>query len=74
MESLELHTGASTEHWEYNTTLSYVLEAKIVTPRVKHIEITVCFLQEKLTMVSISQDMRSLLPLRQIIAPNHDKI
>ena len=47
MEDLALHTGAPTEHCEYNTSFISVVEAKIDTPRVKHIDIPVCFLQEK---------------------------
>ena len=47
MESLALYTGAPTVHWEDNTSCISVVEAKIVTPRVKHIDIPVCFLQEK---------------------------
>ena len=47
MEALALHTGAQTVHWEDNTSCSSIVEAKTVTPRVKHIEIPVCFLQEK---------------------------
>ena len=47
MEALALHTGAPTVHWEDNTSYISVIEAKIVTPRVKHIDISVCFLQEK---------------------------
>ena len=45
MEALALHTGAPTIHWEDNTSCISVLEAKIVTPRVKHMDILVCFLQ-----------------------------
>ena len=47
MEALALHTGAPTVHWEDNTSFISLVEAKRVTPRVKHIDITVCFLQEK---------------------------
>ena len=47
MEALALHTGAPTVHWEDNTSCIYVVEAKIVTPIVKHIGIIVCFLQEQ---------------------------
>ena len=47
MEALALHTGAPTVHWEDNTTFISVVEAKNVTPRVKHIDIPVCFQQEK---------------------------
>ena len=46
MEALALHTSASTVHWEHNTSCISVDEAKIVTPRVKHICIPVYFLQE----------------------------
>ena len=45
MESLSLQTGKLTVHWEDNTSCIYIVEAKIFTPRVKHIEIPVCFLQ-----------------------------
>ena len=47
MEALALSTGAPTVHWDYNTSCISVVEAKRVTPRVKHIDITVCFLQEQ---------------------------
>ena len=47
IEALSLHTGAPTLHWEYNTSCIYVVEAKIVNLRVKHIGIPLCFLQEK---------------------------
>ena len=45
MEYVALHTGAPTVHLEENIFCISVVEAKIVTPRVKHIEIPVCFLQ-----------------------------
>ena len=45
MESLEIHTGAPTFYWGYNTSCISVVEVKIVTPRVKHIDIPVCFLK-----------------------------
>ena len=48
MEALALSTGATTVHWEDNTSCISVVEAKRVTPRVKHIDIPVCFLQEKI--------------------------
>ena len=47
MEDLALYTGAPKVHWEDNTSCISVVEAKIVTPRVKHIDIPVCFLQEQ---------------------------
>ena len=46
MESLALHTGAPTLHWEYNTSFIYVVEFKRVTPIIKHIGIPVFFLLE----------------------------
>ena len=36
------------EYWEDKKRCIYVVEAEIVTPRVKHIDIPVCFLQEKI--------------------------
>ena len=45
MEALALYTGAPTEHWEDNTSCISVVEAKRVTPRVKHIDIPVYFQQ-----------------------------
>ena len=48
MESLSLQTGAPPVHWEDKIICIYVVEDKIVTPRVKNIEIHVCFLQEQL--------------------------
>ena len=47
MEALAFYIGAPTVHWEDNTSCISVFEAKWVTPRVKQIDITVCFLQEK---------------------------
>ena len=47
MEALALYTGAPTVHWEDNTSCISVVEAKRVTPQVKHIDIPVCFLQEQ---------------------------
>ena len=46
-EDLALHTGAHTVHWEDRKSFIYFVEAKRVTPRVKHIDIPVCFLQEQ---------------------------
>ena len=47
MEALTLHTGTPTAHWEDNTSCISIFEAKRVTPRVKHIDIPICFLQDK---------------------------
>ena len=47
MEALEIHTGVPTVYCEDNASFIYVVEAQRVTPRVKHIDIPVCFLQEK---------------------------
>ena len=46
MEASALQKCAPTVHWEDNTRCISVVEAKIVTPRVKYIDIPVCFLQE----------------------------
>ena len=47
MENLLLHIGSPTVHCEGNKSCISVVEAKIVTPRVKHIDIPVYFLQEQ---------------------------
>ena len=47
MEALELHTGAPTVNWEDNTSCISIVEYKIVTPRVKHIDIPSCLLPEQ---------------------------
>ena len=47
MEALALHTGEPTVNWEYNTSCIYVVEDKIVTPRVQHIDIPVYFLLDQ---------------------------
>ena len=47
MEALALHTGAPTVNWEDNTSFISVVETKRVTSRVKHVDIPVCFLQDK---------------------------
>ena len=46
MEASELHTGTPTVNCEDNTNFIYVDEAKRATPKVKHIDIPVFFLQE----------------------------
>ena len=53
MEALALYIGATTVHWEYNTSCISVVEAKIVTRRVKHIDIPVCFLQQVLSSAEV---------------------
>ena len=47
MEALALHTVEPIVHWEDNKSCISVVEDKIVTPRVKHIDINDCFLQEQ---------------------------
>ena len=47
MGALALHTGAPRVQWGDNTSCISVVEAKIVTPIVKHIDIPVFFLQEQ---------------------------
>ena len=74
MEALALHNGALTAHLEDNTSCISVVEAKMVTPRVKHIGIPVYFLQKRLTMVSLFQTMRSIVSCIQICALNHVQV
>ena len=45
MEALALHTVAHAVKWEDTISCIYVVESKIVTTRVKQIDIPVCFLQ-----------------------------
>ena len=45
MQAWSLHTGAPTVYCKYNTSFIYVVEAKRINPRGKHIDIIVCFLQ-----------------------------
>ena len=47
MEAVALLTGAPTVHWEDNTSFISEVEAKRVTPIVKHIGIPFYFLQEQ---------------------------
>ena len=47
MGSLGLPTGAPTMHWGDNTSFISTVEAKQVTPKFKHINIPVFFLQEQ---------------------------
>ena len=44
-EALELHNGTPKLHWEDITGCISVVETKIVTYRVKKIDIPICFLQ-----------------------------
>ena len=46
MKALALHTGVPTVHLEDNTSCISAVEAKRVTPRIKHIVIPVYFLKE----------------------------
>ena len=43
MEALEIHTSASTVHWEDNTSCISVVD----TPTVKHLDIPLCFLLQQ---------------------------
>ena len=44
MEALSFQTGSPKLHRKGNTSCIYVVEAKIVTPSVKHVVIPICFL------------------------------
>ena len=57
MEALALYTGKLKVHWKDNTRCIYVVEAKIVTRRVKHINIPVFFNNKSLTMVFLLQNV-----------------
>ena len=47
METLSIHTGYPTVHLEDNKIYISIIKSKLVTPRKKHINIPVCFIQEK---------------------------
>ena len=74
MEALSLHIGAPKVHWDDNTSTFSVVEYKIVTPIVKHIDIPVCFLQEQFDNGIFFQNMRSLVSCWKICAPNHAQV
>ena len=74
MESLSLHTGAPTVHWEEDKISISVVEFKIVTPIFKHICIPVFFLQEQFDNGIFFQNTRIPVSCRQIYAPNHFQV
>ena len=45
IKALSILTGVPTVHWEDNTSCISAVEDKRVIPMVKHIDISVCFLQ-----------------------------
>ena len=51
-----------------------VVEAKVVIPIVLIMDIPVCFIQEKLTMVFVLPTMISIVSCRQLCAPNHVQV
>ena len=74
MEALALHTGAPTVYWDDNTSCISGVGAKGVTTRVKHIDITVCFLQLQFDNGILFQNMRSLVLCLQICAPKYVQV
>ena len=72
---LKIHTGAPTVHREDITNCIYVVEAKIVTTRVKKIGIPVCFLQEQFDNGPFipKYDKSSVIPA-DIFGPNHVQV
>ena len=47
MKALEIHNSGPTLYWEDSTSCISMVEDEIVTPRVKHIDIPIFFLQEQ---------------------------
>ena len=74
MEALAVYTGAPIVHWEDNTICISVVEAKIVTPRVKHIDIPFCFLQEKIDngLFLTKYEQSSVMPADMCTKPGSD--
>ena len=47
VDALAVHSGETIAHWEYNRSFIYIVEAKIFTSRVKHIDIPAFVLIQK---------------------------
>ena len=74
MEAISLHTDAPKLHWEDNKSFISIIEAKMFTTIVKHIEIPVYFLQEQFCNGLFILKMRSLVSCQKICAPNHGQV
>ena len=74
MKYIALHTGAPTVHWEDNKIWISVVEATIVTPRGKHIDILVCFLQEQFDNALFLTKYEKSSVIQVDIAPNHVQV
>ena len=74
METLALHTGAPTVHWEDKTIYISVFEVERITPRIKHIDIPVCFLQSIFDNGIFIQNIISIVSCWHICAPNHIQV
>ena len=74
MESLALHIGGDAVHWTNKKSYIYVVEDKIVAPRIKHIDIPVFFLNNNFKMVYLFQNMKILVSCHQICVPNHFRV
>ena len=74
MESLVLHTGAPTVHWEDNKILFMLLGMKWL-----HLESNILILQSVLfknnfKMVFLLQNIRSLVSCKHVCVPNHVRV
>ena len=74
MESLDLHTGAPTLHWEDNTSCIYVVKVKNLLIYLNTFACLSGFYTKELTMVYLFQNMRSLVSFRKICAPKHIQV
>ena len=74
MEALSLHTGEPTVHWEDNASFICGVEDKVITPKVKHIDVSVFFYTKNLIVVILLSNTRSLVSFWQICSPNHFQV
>ena len=71
MEALALHTIAQTVHWEGKKVAFMLFNLKYLLLELNTFTLLSAFYKRIFTMVSLSQNMKSLVLCRQICAPNH---
>ena len=76
MEAFALHNGAPTVNCEDKTIFISFVEAQIVTPRVKHIDIPVYFLQHQFDngLFFPKYERSSVMPIDMCTKPCSDPI
>ena len=74
MESLALHTGAPTVHWESKTYIFLLFKLKTLLLYLNTLTFLSILYMNNLTMVFLLQNMRSLVSCHNICAPNHIQV